>query len=54
MKKFDINFCFETDDDWAERDVKEMIERVIDPIYHLGDVSIGELNVEGIKVEGDD
>ena len=52
MKKFEINFCFETDDDWTKKDVKEMIERAIDPIYHLGDVSIGELNVEEREVEG--
>ncbi|WP_167627211.1 hypothetical protein [Aedoeadaptatus pacaensis] len=52
MKKFKISFNFETDDDWLEKDVEEMIERVIDPIYHLGDVSIGELNVEEREVEG--
>lgn len=46
MKKFNINFCFETYDDWTESDVKEMVERVIDPIYHLGDVDVGELIVD--------
>lgn len=52
MKEFRIALFFETDDDWTEKDVKEMIERVIDPIYHLGDVSIGELKVEEREVEG--
>ena len=49
-KKFKISFDFEADDDWSEADVKQMVDTVIDPIYHLGDVSIGELNVEEIEV----
>lgn len=51
MKKFKISFEFETDDDWSEADVEEMIEKVIDPIYHLGDASIGEISIEQIEVE---
>ena len=51
MKKFKISFNFEADDDWSEADVKEMVEKVIDPIYHLGDASIGEMNVEEIEVK---
>lgn len=50
-EKCEINFCFEGDDYWTKKVVKEMIERAIDPIYHLGDVFIGELNVEEIEVE---
>lgn len=50
-KKFKISFDFEPYDDWSKTDVKEMVEKVIDPIYHLGDASIGEINVEEIEVE---
>lgn len=51
MKKFKISFEFEPNDDWSKTDVKEMVEKAIDPIYHLGDASIGELDVEEIEVE---
>ena len=51
MKKFKIYFEFEPYDYWTKNDVKEMIEKVIDPIYHLGDSSISELNTEEIEVE---
>ena len=51
MKKFKISFEFEADDDWSEADVEEIIEKVIDPIYHLGDASVGEISVEQIEVE---
>ena len=51
MKEFKVSFNFEADDDWSEADVKEMVEKVIDPIYHLGDASVGELDVEEIEVE---
>ena len=51
MKKFKISFEFEPYDDWSKADVKEMVEKVIDPIYHLGDASIGEIKVEEIEVE---
>lgn len=51
MKTFKISFNFEADDDWSEADVKEMVDTVIDPIYHLGDASIGELCVEEIEVK---
>ena len=51
MKTFKISFNFEADDTWSEADVKEMVDTVINPIYHLGDVSIGELYVEEIEVE---
>lgn len=50
-KKFKISFEFEPYDDWSKTDVKEMVEQVIGPIYHLGDVSVGEVNVEEIEVE---
>lgn len=51
MKKFKISFEFEADDEWSKEDVEEMVEKAIDPIYHLGDASIGEINVEEIEVE---
>lgn len=51
MKKFKISFDFEPYDNWLSGDVKDMVEKVIDPIYHLGDASIGEINVEEIEVE---
>ncbi len=51
MKKFKISFEFEPYDDWSKTDVKEMVEKVIDPICHLGDASIGEINVEEIEVK---
>lgn len=53
MKKFKIYFEFEPYDYWTKNDVKEMIEKVIDPIYHLGDSSINEINIEEIEVEDD-
>lgn len=51
MKKFKISFEFKPCDDWSKADVKEMIEIAIDPIYHLGDASVGEINVEEIEEE---
>lgn len=51
MKKFKISFEFEPYDDWSKKDVKEMVEKVIDPIYHLGDSIVSDLNVKEIKVE---
>lgn len=51
MKKFKISFEFEPCDDWSKIDVKNMIEQVIDPIYHLGDASTTEINVEEIEVK---
>lgn len=51
MKKFKISFTFEPYDEWSKEDVKAMVEKAIDPIYHLGDASIGEINVEEIEVE---
>ena len=53
MKKFKIYFEFVPYDYWTKNDVKEMIEKVIDPIYHLGDSSISEINIEEIEVEDD-
>lgn len=53
MKKFKIYFEFEPYDYWTKNDVKEMIEKVIDPLYHLGDSSISEINIEEIEVEDD-
>ena len=53
MKKFKIYFEFEPYDYWTKNDVKEMIEKVIDPIYHLGDSNISEINIEEIEVEDD-
>lgn len=51
MKEFKISFNFEADDDWQVRDVEEMINTVLDPIYHFGDSCVNELNVEEIEVE---
>ena len=51
MKKFKISFNFEVDDDWSEADVKDMVETTIDPMYHLGEVSVGEMNVEEIETD---
>lgn len=51
VKKFKISFEFEPCYDWSKTDVKEMVEKAMDPIYHLGDASIGEINVEEIEVE---
>ena len=49
MKEFKISFNFEADDNWLSGDVKDMIEVVLEPIYHLGDASVGELEVEEAK-----
>ena len=51
MKIFKIFFVFEADDDWKTRDVEEMMNTVLDPIYHLGDSSVSNLCVEEIEVE---
>lgn len=51
MKIFKITFNFEADDDWSEADVKEMVDTVIDPIYHLGDSLVSDLSVKEIEVE---
>lgn len=51
MKEFKISFNFEVDDDWSEADVKEMVDTVIDPIYHLGDSQVSDLNVKEIEVK---
>ena len=51
MKKFKIYFTFEADDNWLNGEVKDVVETVIDPIYHLGDVSVGEINVEEVEVK---
>ena len=51
MKKFKISFTLEPCDDWLRGDIKNVVETVIDPIYHLGDMSVGEVNVEEIEVE---
>lgn len=51
MKSFKISFNFEADDDWSEADVEEMVDTVIDPIYHLGDSVVRDLNVKEIEEE---
>ena len=51
MKEFKISFTFETDDDWSKVDVKGMVGKILFPIYRLGDVFVGEINIEEIKVE---
>lgn len=51
MRKFEISFILETDDNWLNEDVKYMVEAIAEPIYHLGDVFVGEVNVEEIKNE---
>lgn len=50
MKKYKISFNFEADDDWSESDVKEMVDTVIEPICHLGDSIVSDLNVKEIEV----
>lgn len=50
MKLFKISFNFEADDNWLSGDVKDMIEVILDPMYHLGDASVSELNVEEVEV----
>lgn len=52
MKNFKISFTFEADDDWSKADIKDMIETTIDPIYHLGDVFVGEVSVKEIEAKG--
>ena len=51
MKQFQLTLKIETDDSWVNGDVKDMLEVILDPIYHLGDARIGEINVEEIEVE---
>lgn len=52
MKKFKISFELETyDDDWQVRKVEEMMNTVLDPIYHLRDSCVNELNTKEIEVE---
>lgn len=51
MRKFEISFILKTDDNWLNEDVKYMVEAIAEPIYHLGDVFVGEVNVEEIKNE---
>lgn len=51
MKKFKISFDFKADDDWKTQDVEEMLNTVLDPIYHLGDSFVGKLYVEEVKVD---
>lgn len=51
MKQFKISFTFEPCDEWSKEDVEEMVEKVIDPIYHLGDSLVSSLNVEEMEVE---
>ena len=46
MKTFNVSFSIEPCDDWSIKDVKDMMEQVLDPIYHLGDCSVSEVNVE--------
>lgn len=46
MKEFRIAFYFETDNDWTETDVENMVAKLIDPMYHLGDVDTSEPIVE--------
>lgn len=51
MKQFQLTLKIETDDSWVNGDVKDMLEVILDPIYHLGDINTGEMNVEEIEVE---
>ncbi len=46
VKKFKILFTFEPCEDWSIKDVKDMMEEVLDPIYHLGDCSVSEVDVK--------
>lgn len=51
MKSFKICFEIDTDDNWLEDEVQNMIELDLDPIYHLGEISIGAIHVEEIEGE---
>lgn len=51
MKEFKIFLKIETNDSWVNGDVKDMFEVILEPIYHLGDTSVGEINVEEIEVK---
>ena len=49
MKNFKICFEIDTDDNGLEDEVQDMIEVNLDPIDHLGDISIGARNIEEIE-----
>ena len=51
MKLFKIGFEIDTDDNWLDDDVQNMIELSLDPLYHLGDIRIGAISVEEIGDE---
>lgn len=51
MKKFKASFEIEPDDDWSKEDVDNMLNTLLEPMYHLGDVFIGRIRVEEIEVE---
>lgn len=51
MKLFKISFNFDADDDWKVQDVEEMMNTVLDPIYHLGDSLMSDICVEEIEAE---
>lgn len=50
MKKFKISFEFKPCDDWSVADVEKMVDTVIDPICHLGDSLVSDLNVKETEV----
>ena len=50
MKLFKVSFNFEADDDWAAKDVKEMMNAVLDHIYPLEDSLMSDMCIEEIEV----
>lgn len=51
MKTFKVSFEIEPCDDWSKEDVEKMLDMFLDPMYHLGDVFVGETKVEEVEVE---
>ncbi len=54
MRNFKISFNFEADDDWKAQDIKEMLNTVLDPIYHLGDSFVGNLCIDEVEETEDE
>lgn len=54
MKTFKISFNFQADDDWHTQDVEEMLNTVLDPIYHLGDSFVGNVCIDEVEEAKDE
>lgn len=54
MKTFKISFNFKADDDWKTQDAEEMLNTVLDPIYHLGDSFVGNLCIDEVEEAKDE